>query len=71
MVIGDESFTALGFQNDGKSLGVKTMTKNYGMDTMGTADPYGKTGISSMSWYYGFLAFRPERIGIIKTVAPL
>lgn len=71
MVIGDESFTALGFQNDGKSLGVKTMTKNYGMDTMGTSDPYGKTGISSMSWYYGFLAFRPERIGIIKTVAPL
>ena len=71
MVIGDESFTALGFQNDGKSLGVKTMTKNYGMETMGTSDPYGKTGISSMSWYYGFLAFRPERIGIIKTVAPL
>lgn len=71
MVIGDESFTALGFQNDGKSLGVKTMTKNYGMDTMGSSDPYGKTGISSMSWYYGFLAFRPERIGIIKTVAPL
>lgn len=71
MVIGDESFTALGFQNDGKSLGVKTMTKNYGMDTMGASDPYGKTGISSMSWYYGFLAFRPERIGIIKTVAPL
>ena len=71
MVIGDESFTALGFQNDGKSLGVKTMTKNYGMDTMDSSDPYGKTGISSMSWYYGFLAFRPERIGIIKTVAPL
>lgn len=71
MVIGDESFTALGFQNDGKSLGVKTMTKNYGMETMDSSDPYGKTGISSMTWYYGFLAFRPERIGIIKTVAPL
>lgn len=71
LVVGSESFTALGFQTDGKKLGVNVMTRNYGKEAMEYNDPYGKTGISSMTWYYGILVFRPERLGIIKTVAPL
>ena len=71
LVVGNESFTALGFQTDGKKLGVNVMTRNYGKEAMEFNDPYGKIGISSMTWYYGILVFRPERLGIIKTVAPL
>lgn len=71
LVVGAESFTAIGFQTDGKKLGVNAMTRNYGRDAMGDSDPYGKTGISSLTWFYGMLVLRPERLGIIKTVAPL
>lgn len=71
LVVGDESFTAIGFQTDGKKLGVNAMTRNYGKEAMGDSDPYGKTGISSLTWWYGMLVLRPERLGIIKTVAPL
>ena len=71
LVVGNESFTALGFQSDGKKLGVNVMTRNYGKEAMSDNDPYGKIGISSMTWYYGMLVFRPERLGVIKTVAPL
>lgn len=71
LVVGDDSFTALGFQNDGKKLGVNVMTRQYGKEAMDHNDPYGKKGITSMTWFYGMLVYRPERIGIIKTVAPL
>lgn len=71
LVVGDESFTAIGFQTDGKKLGVNAMTRNFGKEAMGDSDPYGKTGISSLTWWYGMLVTRPERLGIIKTVAPL
>lgn len=71
LVVGDDSFTALGFQNDGKKLGINVMTRNYGKEAMDFNDPYGKTGISSMTWYYGMLVYRPERIGVFKSVAPL
>lgn len=71
LVVGDDSFTALGFQNDGKKLGINVMTRNYGKEAMDFNDPYGKIGISSLTWYYGMLIYRPERIAVVKTVAPL
>lgn len=71
LVVGAESFTAIGFQTDGKKLNVNAMTRNYGKEAMGDSDPYGKTGISSLTWFYGMLVLRPERLGILKTVAPL
>lgn len=71
LVVGAESFTAIGFQSDGKKLGVTAMTRNFGRDAMTDNDPYGKIGISSLSWYYGILIMRPERLGLLKTVAPL
>lgn len=71
LVVGDESFTAIGFQTDGKKINMNVMTRMYGKEAMSSADPYGKTGISSITWYYGILVTRPQRIGLIKTVAPL
>ena len=47
------------------------MTKMPGKETADRNDPYGETGFSSIKWYYGILILRPERIGVIKTVAPV
>ena len=71
LCIGDDSFTTIGFQTDGKSMKMKIMTKMPGMETADRNDPYGETGFSSIKWYYGILIKRPERIGVIKTVAPV
>lgn len=71
LVVGDESFTAIGFQTDGKKLNIQAMTRNFGRDAMSDQDPFGKTGISSLSWWYGSLIWRGERIGMIQAVAPL
>ena len=71
LVVGDDSFTTIGFQTDGKSVKFNVMTKMPGKETADRNDPYGETGFSSIKWYYGFLVKRPERLGMILTVAPV
>lgn len=71
LCIGDDSFTTIGFQTDGKTVKFSVMTKMPGRDTADRNDPYGETGFSSIKWYYGILIKRPERIGVIKTIAPV
>lgn len=71
LVIGDDSFSTIGFQTDGKSVKFNVITKMPGEATADRNDPYGETGFSSIKWYYGFLGKRPERVAIIKTVAPI
>jgi N4-gp56 family major capsid protein len=71
LCVGDDSFTTIGFQTDGKTVKFSVLTKMPGRETATAADPYGETGFSSIKWYYGILIKRPERIGLIKTVAPL
>lgn len=71
LVIGDESFTTIGFQTDGKTVKFDITTKKPGKETADRNDPYGETGFSSIKWYYGILILRPERIAVIKCVAPL
>lgn len=71
LVIGDDSFTTIGFQTDGKTVKFNVLTKMPGRETADRNDPYGETGFSSIKWYYGILIKRPERIGLIKTVAPI
>jgi len=71
LVVGDDSFTTIGFQTDGKTVKFTVLTKMPGKETADRNDPYGETGFSSIKWYYGFMAKRPERIGLIKTVAPV
>lgn len=71
LVLGDDSWTTIGFQTDGKTVKFNVMTKMPGRDTADRNDPYGETGFSSIKWYYGILIKRPERIGLIKTVAPI
>ena len=71
LVVGDDSFTTIGFQTDGKSVKFNVMTKMPGKETADRNDPYGETGFSSIKWYYGILVKRPERIAVMKAVAPL
>ena len=71
LVIGNESFTTIGFQTDGKTVKFKITHKKPGDETADRTDPYGETGFMSIKWYYGFMALRPERIALIKTVARL
>lgn len=71
LCVGDDSFTTIGFQTDGKSVKFTVMTKMPGKESADRNDPYGETGFSSIKWYYGMLVKRPERIGLIKTVAPV
>jgi N4-gp56 family major capsid protein len=70
LCIGEDSFTTIGFQTDGKTVKFTVMTKMPGRETADRTDPYGESGFSSIKWYYGILIKRPERIAIVKTVAP-
>jgi len=71
LVIGDSSFTTIGFQTDGKTVKFDITHKKPGKETADRTDPYGETGFMSIKWYYGFMTLRPERIAVCKTVAEL
>lgn len=71
LVVGDESFTTIGFQTDGKSVKFQITHKAPGVESADRNDPYGETGFMSIKWFYGFMILRPERIALIKTVARL
>lgn len=71
LVVGDDSFTTIGFQTDGKSLKFNILTKMPGRDMATLLEPFGEQGFTSIKWYYGILIKRPERLALIKTVAPI
>ena len=70
LVVGDGSFADIGFQTDGKSNKFKTIMKK-GDELADINNPYGDVGFSSIKWWYGFMALRPEWIGLIKCTAKL
>jgi N4-gp56 family major capsid protein len=70
LVVGDDSFTTIGFQTDGKTVKFKITTKMPGEATADRTDPYGETGFSSIKWYYSTMIKRPERLAVAKMVAP-
>ena len=69
LAVGDESFTTIGFQTDGKSVKFTVFHKKPGLETADKTDPFGESGFMSIKWYYGFMALRPERIALIRTLA--
>lgn len=71
LVVGDASFTTISFQTDGKGVKFNIIHKPPGEETADRNDPYGLTGFMSILWYYGFMVLRPERIGLIKTIAKM
>lgn len=71
LIVGDESFTTIGFQTDGKSNKFETVHRKPGSETADRNDPYGEMGFSSIKWFYGFMGLRTERIAVIKTAAKM
>jgi N4-gp56 family major capsid protein len=71
LCVGEGSFTTISFQTDGKGVKFKIFHKKPGEQSVDRSDPYGETGLMSIKWFYGFMVLRPERIGLIKTVARL
>jgi N4-gp56 family major capsid protein len=71
LAVGHDSFSTIGFQTDGKTVKFKITTRQPGEETADRNDPFGEKGFSSIKWYYGSIIKRPERIAVIKTVAPL
>ena len=71
LCVGEQSFTTISFQTDGKGVKFKILHRKPGEETADHNDPYGESGFMSIKWYYGFMVLRPERIGLIKTVARL
>lgn len=69
LIIGNESFTTITFRSNGKNDKYTIMSKKPGMETMSREDPYGRSGIWSIQWFYGFMTLRPERLVCIHTVA--
>ncbi len=68
LVVGDGSFTTIGFQTDGKTVKFKINHKRPG-ETVRPEDPYGETGFYSIKWYYGMMILRPERLAVMWSVA--
>ena len=71
LCVGNESFTTIGFQTDGKTVKFKIYNKPPGEENADRSDPYGETGFMSCKWYYGFMVQRPERLGLVKTVGQM
>ena len=72
LVVGDGSFATVGLQGSGKKGAkqkFKIIVKKPGKEMATVLDPYGKIGFSSITFYHGFIALRPERLAVVKTVA--
>jgi N4-gp56 family major capsid protein len=69
LVVGDGSFTTIGFQTDGKTVKFTITHKKPGKDVADRNDPYGEVGFYSIKWYYGFMLLRPERIALLRSAA--
>lgn len=69
LVVGDEAFTTIGFQTDGKTVKFDITHKKPGKETADKTDPYGEMGFISIKWWYGFMVLRGERLALLKTLA--
>lgn len=70
LVVGDDAFNTIGFQTGDGSAKWKTHMVKPGTNPDRT-DPYAKKGFMSIQFWYGFLANRPERIGLLKFSLPV
>ena len=72
LVVGDEAFTTIGFQTDGKGskFSIKHIKPGSDQSYNRATDPFGEVGFISIKWYYGSMILRPERIACMKVVAP-
>jgi len=65
LFVGSDSFATVGFEGD--SSKIKTAMPKADAHL----DPFGKLGSMSISWYFGTLIYRSERIRQVSCVAPI
>lgn len=70
LVVGEDSFTCISFNGSNGVNNKFFIHHQKPNQSHGFHDPYGEVGFVSIKWWYGVLFKRPERIGVIKTVAP-
>lgn len=71
LCVGSESFTTIGFQTGGGTdFKFKIITRMPG-EVVTLADPYAKTGFSSLQFWYGYMTLRPERIAVQWSLAEI
>lgn len=71
LCVGEDAFTTISFEGSNglnNKFVIKSQKPN---ESHSVIDPFGEIGFVSIKWWYGFLAQKPERIGLIKTVAPM
>lgn len=71
LVVGDESFATVGFQTTQNGTKFQIIINKPGAGMATLDNPYGNKGFSSIQWWYATLIQRPERLGLILTVAPV
>lgn len=71
LVVGSGSFTTIGFETTGRNNKFTIYHMRPGEAAATRYDPYGEVGFMSIKWYYGFMALRPERIALMKSVAQI
>lgn len=69
LVIGEASFTTIGFQIGGKGVKWKMIHKKPGEEIADRTNPFGEIGFHSIKWWYGTMILRPERLAVLKTLA--
>ena len=71
LVIGMESFTTVGWMSDGKVAKFKIYHRPPGEGAVTREDPYGKTGLMSLQFWYGFMPLRTERLALVYSAAEM
>jgi N4-gp56 family major capsid protein len=71
LVVGDDSFATVGFQTTQNGTKFQIIINKPGAGMATLDNPYGNKGFSSIQWWYATLIQRPERLGLILTVAPV
>ena len=71
LVVGDDSFATVGFQTTHNGTKFNIIINKPGAQMATVQNPYGNLGFTSINWWYATLLQRPERLGLILTVAPI
>ena len=71
LVVGDDSFATVGFQTTQNGTKFQIIINKPGAGMATLDNPYGNKGFSSIQWWYATLIQKPERLGLILTVAPV
>ena len=71
MVVGDDSFTTIGFHPTGTNTKFEIYHVKPGKEAVSSGNPFGKRGLMSIQWWYGFMVYRPERIAVVMTAVDM